>query len=1471
MKCIRILFAALLFAIGSMHAAEWIDLTEQYIVNPTFKGNDLSTGWMGTPYGSASPYENAEHYSKNFDTYQTIEGLAAGHYRVSVKAFYRMGSADTDYYYYNSGDYAEMQLAQLYASTSDGEAYTPIAPASSAALETSLGGEASRVGGGWWSQEPVRYIPNNMEAAHLWFEAGHYHNEVEIDLPANSTLRIGVRKSQTTNSDWMCLDDWRIEMYGERVAVKSIRLNTTQQTLDMGGVFQLAATVLPSNATIQKVQWTTSNAIVASVDETGMVIGESEGTATITATATDGSNVTASCVVNVNGNGNGLSDLTFTEIQSANLDQTVDPSWNYGGWVEVYNSGNKSVSLRGCWVSDDANNLQKVHISQNIIVPEQGYKNLWFDHHDKYCLTQVNMKLDVEGGTVYLSDPNGNVIASKEYPPAVARCSYARKSLAGNEWAWTSTPTPEAENTDMKWSEVRLPAPTVDKPTQVFDASLNVCVNIPEGATLIYTTDCSTPTEENGEVSDDGLFSISETTTLRLCLVGEGYLPSPVVTRTYILKDKTFDLPVISVVGNHNDLYGNDMGIMVRGNGHGRPGNGQSSPCNWNMDWDRTVNFEYMNQEGKMVINQETAMERCGGWSRAWTPYAFKIKANKQYELQNTLPYRFFSNKPYRKHKTLQIRNGGNDNVCRIKDPALQEIIFRSGIDLDCQGYEPVMHYINGQYAGVINMREPNNKHYIYANYGLDDDEIDQFEMSPDSGYVQKCGTYESMQRWYDLAAECEDDEVYEEIKQMVDIDEYCNYMAVQFYLCNWDWPQNNVKGWKPIMEGGKYRFIVFDLDGSQNPGDAFNTFARKQTYTFDRLYGEPVSNITKEIEFVTIFLNMLQNEHFRKQFIDTYCLVTGSVFEPTRCRDIINELASRVATSQNISNNVYWQSSTPWSTANSLINSLSASRQTSMMNTLKNFSPLDLYDATPRNVKLSTNLAQARLLVNDLPVPTNTFSGQLFAPVTLKAQAPTGYKFTGWKLIGGTNPTYAEVLLENESEWDYYDQGSLDGQDWTSDTYNASSWASGQAPLGYFVGGDRYTNTYLDYGNNTNNKRPTYYFRRTMTLDKELEEGDAVNLSYIVDDGFVVYVNGQEAGRYNMPGGPIAYETLATSYAQGNPDSGTLTLPDSLFRKGDNLIAVEVHNNQANSTDIYWEGQITLTTQITEGSIVSTEETFEMPDADVALQACYEAMSNAEKQEAGLTTCPIVINEISAGNSIYVNEYGKKDDWIELYNTTNKNVDIEGMYLTDQSDQPEKYQITGRGYKVGTVIPPHGYKIIWCSKRNTDTELHANFKLNNEDGSVIRIMAKNKSWADSIVYCAHNGDQTVGRYPDGGNRVYLMTQPTIKAANLLNTYAKEWIYTKPDTIETRIQHMSSRDGGMSIAYYENELVVKSEDNPHIVVTVYAANGALAMRQPLNLEDGHERMSISALPAGIYVARAKDNEGNECATKFIKR
>ena len=138
---------------------------------------------------------------------------------------------------------------------------------------------------------------------------------------------------------------------------------------------------------------------------------------------------------------------------------------------------------------------------------------------------------------------------------------------------------------------------------------------------------------------------------------------------------------------------------------------------------------------------------------------------------------------------------------------------------------------------------------------------------------------------------------------------------------------------------------------------------------------------------------------------------------------------------------------------------------------------------STGPTATLSSDNPNARLLINDLPVPTGKFSGQLFSPVTVKALAPAGYKFVGWY---GQGASGGDAIINTGDAWYYYDQGSLDGEDWKAPSYDASAWSQGEAPLGFYTSdanNGRGYRTFLDYGGNTGNKRPTYYFRKQVNV----------------------------------------------------------------------------------------------------------------------------------------------------------------------------------------------------------------------------------------------------------------------------------------------------------------------------------------------------------------------------------------------------
>ena len=1010
-------------------------------------------------------------------------------------------------------------------------------------------------------------------------------------------------------------------------------------------------------------------------------------------------------------------DLVINEIMAANLDTYVDPSWNYGGWVELYNPGNNPVQLQGYWVSDDPKDLKKRHLTQSMIVPGNGFLNLWFDHHDKYCETQVNMKLDTDGEAIYLSDPEGNLVVSQEYPTAIPRASWARIHDGADEWGYTNQCTPSASNGDLLLCTLRLPAPEPDVESTLFDKdkALTTKIEIPEGATLRYTTDGSTPTLENGETSTDGIFTVTNNTIFRFAFFQEGFLSSPVITRSYLLRDKDFSLPIMSLCTDPDNLYSDEMGIFVDGV-NGRPCHQYPNRlCNWMMDWDRPANFEFLDKNGKSLVNQETEILRCGGWSRDDLPYSFKVHAVKTCEGKKTLDYPFFEDKPYLRHKMLQIRNGGNDTECRVIDAFIQKLILTSGFNVDVLSYQPIAHYINGMYYGVINMREPSNKQYVYANYGYDDDEIDFFELSSDSCEMVKCGTSDAFDKLFDLSSNAARETNYTRIKELLDVDEFCNYIALQLFLGNWDWPKNNTKWWRPAYKGGRFRYILFDLDyafdltptsrNNKRDKDPFTELKKKQYYRFntpcdmsdrevEELGGD--AYFTHEIRTVSLFLNLMKNKEFRKQFINTFCIVGGSIFNPTRCTPLINEWAKKVESMQILPNeynnpkNPYYRckivsnessntSQSPWDRANFIIDKL-RNRQQLMCELLQDFLNTDFAEnPVMRKIKLSSNVSLAHISIGGQIVPTGSFNGYLF-PTSIYAEAPAGYVFDGWKEVNST------------SDEEYY----------------------------------------------------------------------------------------------------------------------------------------------------------------------SEDEEITLPNSDIELQACFS------RDKDYPTVRPVVINEVSAANSIYVNEYFKRRDWIELYNTSNKPVNIKGMALSDDPSDPYKYIISSEGSSARTIIPAHSYRIIWCDEEAPKTDLHAPFKLANDEGASIILTAADGSWSDTFTYTGHNGDESVGRFPDGSDEIYVMSRPSINGSNYMTSNTE---YLRTDPFVTGIKQ-PSRSGGLGLFIAPDGLHIKSEDDAKVHLIVCTLGGQEVMSQDVIMEDGHAVIPVGPLAKDTYVAKLSDSVGNSCAIKF---
>jgi DNA-binding CsgD family transcriptional regulator len=157
------------------------------------------------------------------------------------------------------------------------------------------------------------------------------------------------------------------------------------------------------------------------------------------------------------------------------------------------------------------------------------------------------------------------------------------------------------------------------------------------------------------------------------------------------------------------------------------------------------------------------------------------------------------------------------------------------------------------------------------------------------------------------------------------------------------------------------------------------------------------------------------------------------------------------------------------------------------------------------------------------------------------------------------------DKIISQGDTWKYYDYGNLD-TGWENDFRNNNLWKTGITPIGY---GDNKVITKINYGKSLKDKDITKYFSKTFTLNNPLDY-IAYELKFQRDDGIVIYLNGKEIYRDNMPKGIINGNSKATYAILSTAESAyhSKIVDSKDFIKGENNISVSIHQYKKNSSD---------------------------------------------------------------------------------------------------------------------------------------------------------------------------------------------------------------------------------------------------------------------------------------------------------------
>lgn len=196
-----------------------------------------------------------------------------------------------------------------------------------------------------------------------------------------------------------------------------------------------------------------------------------------------------------------------------------------------------------------------------------------------------------------------------------------------------------------------------------------------------------------------------------------------------------------------------------------------------------------------------------------------------------------------------------------------------------------------------------------------------------------------------------------------------------------------------------------------------------------------------------------------------------------------------------------------------------------------------------------------------------------------------------------------------------------------------------------------------------------------------------------------------------------------------------------------------------------------------------------------------------------------VVINEYSCSNiSGPTDAFGDNEDWIELFNTTGSAIDLTGYYLSDKASNLEKWTVPSGS------IPANGYKMVYCSGRNTvsGTQYHPNFRLTQTKNEWIILTLPNGNVMDSIkIVHLTKENNSVGRQTNGAATWKLFITPTPNAANTgaVNFYTANPVMSINGGFYTGTQSvsMSCPEAGTTIRYTTNG------SDPTATSTLYTA------------------------------------------------
>ncbi|MCC5844288.1 MAG: CotH kinase family protein [Verrucomicrobia bacterium] len=726
---------------------------------------------------------------------------------------------------------------------------------------------------------------------------------------------------------------------------------------------------------------------------------------------------------------------------SSNGVTIADEDGDFEDWIELYNYGSEEVDLSGWGLSDDYDSPFKWVFPEGTFLEPGGFLLVWASGKDRISgELHTNFSISLSGEEVLLSLPDGSMVDLLE-PRIIPRdVSVGRVEGEGDIWFYFDEPSPGNPNKGATFYGILEP-PLFSHSSGFynsleslsFDAPLNAYVfyslngSVPGPESLVSTSDFHKsfnyidPIDLMAYVDRENLFSEIPTNTLtyswlplwappanfvykavvvRARSFKEGYLPSPVVTATYFLGEDVYqiygDLPIISLVSDYENLFSPDSGIYVPG-----PEPQDIKDQNFFQGWNRDAHLTFFESSRRVGFEGDFSIRIQGGSSPA-SPLKGLHVISRPWLSGETLNYPLFAGRSGRASEVETFRRfilrgwGSALNwPVFFSDAYHQQLAVDTGQDI--QHYRPVVVFINGEYWGLQEIREYNRCiGYLREHHDLSkSDEIDVINRHGASeGDLEEWTRFITFLESNDLSLE----ENYEMVSEMMDVDNFIDYIVHSTYTGKRDWPGQNEAWWRARKEGAKWRWIQFDMDHGLGTFWSFPEHSMIEQVVNGRGSRGPHP----------VLVALLENDKFKKQFVLRYTDWMNSYLSLAREKSVFQALSDELYPYV-AEHEARWPFDQEWGHGQTLARDIFQRRAA--------LRPLQLQDTLGLQSLWSLNLfannVYGNLSINSLlldnrmvgfNINKNTpWVGNYYEdyPVTITAIPKPGHRFAGWVVSG--------------------------------------------------------------------------------------------------------------------------------------------------------------------------------------------------------------------------------------------------------------------------------------------------------------------------------------------------------------------------------------------------------------------------------------------------------------------------------------